>query len=886
VGDSSRPPPDEPTAPARVKRTPTDELPRLDQESLPSTPVLPPRQSEAELPPGTAAGRYVVLQKLGEGGVGLVFAAWDPKLDRKVAIKLLRSEADASANSSSGQTRLLREAQAMARLKHANVLPVYDVGTLELKGSTRVFMAMELVDGGTLRAWLKQPHPRRAVLAALVAAGRGLAAAHAAGMVHRDFKPDNVLVDGDGRVFVTDFGLVRSSTAPEEPSSPGSTAIPSALETPMTREGTVLGTPAYMAPEQHRAERADARSDQFSFCISLAEALTGERPSVKREASWAALRKLPRWLARIVERGLKDDPAERWPDMDALLRALERDPAQRLRRIALPAAVLLLLVGAAWVGQRASRRQALSCRGAGQRLAGVWDPSVRARVGQAFGAAGAGGAVWTSTRDGIDRYAAALAAMHAESCEATRVRGEQPESVMALRLACLDARENELAALTSLWTGTVDRALAEKAPEAVAHLVPIARCADVPALAARVPPPVDPSARRTAEALRHKLARAKALIDSARYAEARTLVDEVLAAEPKVGWAPLRGDALALDGKLLEQDGKMNEAESRLVAAVDESYAGHDDTRVASVATDLALFDSFWLAHHEDGHRWAGLARAAITRLGGSDELEADRRRIEAEIFVGENRADQAVATAEQALALGTKAYGERSLQTAPFHGTLGAAFMAQGDTVKSREAYQRQLGLLESLVGPEHLLLAMPLNNIALALDAEENHVEAEKRYRASLAILERSLGPDHPRVAITEGNIGFTVKALKHYDAAVLAFRRALDIFQRHFGDGYAGSFDPLLGMGESLGALERHSEAVGWLERALALGEKTGGAPTSIAEARFALADELWKSGGDRARALTLARSAKAAFVKEGSDLSKRALVEVDGWLAKHR
>jgi serine/threonine protein kinase len=267
--------------------------------------------------------------------MGVVYAAHDPELDRPIAIKLLRLRGPAPAE---GHERLQREAKVMARLSHPAVVPVFDVGSHQ----DRLFVAMELVDGQTLSSWLKQTRPDwRDALAALVRAGRGLAAAHAAGIVHRDFKPDNVLVGADGRIRVTDFGLARlGDGAPVAEPSAGDAASP-AEGGGLTRGDAVMGTPGYMAPEQHLGRPADARADQFSFCVALYEAVYGERPFRWEPAddvrSLVALAgevtagrvqppprgsRVPAWLRRVLVRGLAVDPAARWPTMDALLDAL------------------------------------------------------------------------------------------------------------------------------------------------------------------------------------------------------------------------------------------------------------------------------------------------------------------------------------------------------------------------------------------------------------------------------------------------------------------------------------------------------------------------------------------------------------------------------------
>ena len=267
--------------------------------------------------PKGGLGRYVILSALGAGGMGIVYAAYDRELGRKVALKFLRPGPAGQSDSGPARERLLREAQALARLAHPNVITVHDVGVLD----GEVFVAMEFVEGQTLRAWLADESlTPAAILQVLAQAGEGLVAAHAAGLVHRDFKPDNVLVGDDGRVRVTDFGLARADV--DEPA----TALPegeepTAIQATLTRTGALLGTPAYMAPEQRRGERADVRADIYAFAVTLHEALTGARPGDDSKKK----RRIPARLERLVARGLEADPAARWPSMRAVLEALARN---------------------------------------------------------------------------------------------------------------------------------------------------------------------------------------------------------------------------------------------------------------------------------------------------------------------------------------------------------------------------------------------------------------------------------------------------------------------------------------------------------------------------------------------------------------------------------
>lgn len=313
---------------------------------------------------GDKLGRYVILSHLGQGGMGVVYVAYDPELNRKVAIKLIRGRHHEDATV---HLRLQREAQAMAQLSHPAVVAVYDVGTVD----ERVWIAMEFVVGQTLSRWLKEKKRDWVeIIAVFLRAGEGLAAAHATGLVHRDFKPDNVMIGDDGRVRVMDFGLARVEGArlAERPASPSTLPADLVLEFELTRSHALLGTPRYMSPEQWNGSPTDARTDQFSFCVALWDALYGAPPfsgGGAAELMFAVTQgrmtpppkgtKVPPWVHKVLSRGLTVDPAQRWPSLGALLDALRVAPSAR-RRIAAIGGVLALcgVGGQVWSGMRES----------------------------------------------------------------------------------------------------------------------------------------------------------------------------------------------------------------------------------------------------------------------------------------------------------------------------------------------------------------------------------------------------------------------------------------------------------------------------------------------------------------------------------------------------
>ena len=320
------------------------------QSSAPDTPAS---DADSNIAAGTRLGRFVVLELVGKGGMGAVYAAYDPELDRKVALKVVRSDSYAAHL----EERLKREAQALARLNHPNVITIYEVGSV----GAQLFIAMEFVDAGTLRQWLKtEARPWREIVAHFCLAGEGLAAAHAVGLVHRDFKPDNVLVGRDGRLRVTDFGLARA-IAGDDLLPVSAVAPDSPLNESITAAGALVGTPAYMAPEQLDGEPLDGRADQFSFCVSMYQALYGELPFAgdNRRAIRAAIavesvrlppRKstVPPRVRAVLLRGLRARPEERYRSMRQLVDALRATQHGRGRRYALVSAAIAVcaLIGA------------------------------------------------------------------------------------------------------------------------------------------------------------------------------------------------------------------------------------------------------------------------------------------------------------------------------------------------------------------------------------------------------------------------------------------------------------------------------------------------------------------------------------------------------------
>jgi predicted Ser/Thr protein kinase len=564
----------------RVDRdtTPSSELARGVLEQSQRAPLTDWLKEQVQQSFGAKLGRYALLRVLGEGGMGVVFAAYDEELDRKVAIKLLRSPGEGATWDRSW---LLSEAKAMARISHPNIVQVYDIGEDE----RQPYVAMEFVVGVSLREWFKgQKRGWREVVEVFAQAGRGLQAAHEAGLVHCDFKPQNVLVGKDGRVRVLDFGLARlreRTQAPTEP-SPGDS-----LRT--TIHG---GTPAYMAPEQYAKAEPDARADQFSFCVTLYEGLYGARPFAGKgyEELSKAIRggvvqappegaRVPAWLRRAVLRGLSVDPKQRWPSMEALLAALTRDPARAARRwgLALGAAALVAVSATSFARQRElqAELEARRCAAVGA-AGGAWDAARGEQVRAAIVGSGLSFAedTWSRVAGRLDGYAADWSAMRVEACEANR-SGAQSDLLYELRVACLEQRRTELDALVRVLE-RADREVVTRAVKATGDLRPLSLCADAEALLASVAPPAEATAAEV-QRIREELAAVRAEFLAGRYKPAREKLAAPLAASEALGYRPLRAEALLIAGLLEDLVGDYKAAAARLEEAVWAAEASRHD---------------------------------------------------------------------------------------------------------------------------------------------------------------------------------------------------------------------------------------------------------------------------------------------------------------------
>jgi tetratricopeptide (TPR) repeat protein len=887
---------------------------------------------------GTTLGRYVVLEPIGLGGMGEVWSAYDPELDRKVALKLLRPGGGAASGGVAARDRLLREAQALARLAHPNVLTVFDVGTF----GERVFIATELLAGKTLAAWGEEaPRGWRDVLAHFLAAGRGLAAAHRAGLVHRDFKPENVLVGDGGEVKVLDFGLARAMRLGEPAADQAKTIelppIPAQrlLDSPLTVAGIVSGTLPYMPLEQLLGDAADARADQFSFCVALYEALYGERPfrgTTTDELVGAivanagveppATRGVPRFVRQALRRGLGRLPGDRFESMDQLLAALGRDPRRAWSRRLAAAAGALLLAAAAVVGGLAIRQRAQLCRGGERHLAGVWDEGQKEATRRAFLATKLPFAdeAWRLAAAGLDGYAAAWTAMHRDACEATQLRGEQSAQVLDLRMSCLGTDLEHLRALTQAFAAA-DEQVVRRSAAAVEQLPLLEDCADMRTLTGVRQP--SRQAWSKVEALRADLARASALYDLGRFPDALAIAQRVAAAARPLGYRPLQAEALLMQGEAQRRAAGDAAAAATLLA--EAAWAGvasrHDRVALRASSTLVALLGGDqedragaepWiqmaravLERHDSPPKWRAvladeLGRVAIAtgdfdeairelqqalalreRSGAAPTLRADTMMLLGAAFLYSGRAAEGLPYLRQVYELRREALGELHPDLASAANNVGAAALVVGDYATAVEFIRRGLELKRRLLGPDHIELATSVNNLGEALRLGGRFDEAEPLYQEALMLQRRAYGDEHSNVALVLDGLGALENDRGRPAAALAYHRRAQTIRESRQGPADVRLAYPLTGEGKALLALGRAREALPLLERALVLRAKDAD-PVDVAETRFALARALVATRGEVARARDLAAAAATAYAQTGEGYPRQR-AEIEAWLA---
>ncbi|MEM7155955.1 MAG: tetratricopeptide repeat protein [Myxococcota bacterium] len=744
----------------------------------PSPTATGPQSPGTELPRGAEIGRYLVLEPLGQGAVGVVYAAYDPELDRRLALKLLQPRRAAS-DPEGWRARLVREARALASISHPNVVAIHDVGTHR----DEVFIAMELVPGGTLTQWLRQtPRSPAAIVQAFAAAGRGLAAAHEHGLVHRDFKPANVMMGDDGRVRVMDFGLARM-TETELP-TPATGLVGSVTDG--TATGTLVGTPAYMAPEQLRGKAADARSDQFAFCVALHEALFGVRPFLghdidslrdaieQGQVERGSNARTSARVRRVLRRGLSAEPEARFPDMPTLLRELEP------RRTGAWLGPMLLLLGLAAGGALAHRWEepaavATPCDEMPENLDDLWSDARQQQVAQRLNDSGRAHAARTVTlvHEAIDGHATRWSELRAQACGASL-----PSATTDDALACLRRNRRDVEALLETLANA-DGAVADEAARMTLSLPRPESCTAEGMQghwAALLP---DGEARAEAEAILDDLVQPRALSRAGQAADAAEAVTAAVERARALGHRPAIVEALLLLAQVHHEQGQsqtaLREYEDAALLATEAGYrhgAVRAWTRVAKLRELVAR-------QQQRAAMTVRLAQAELDAFGGDDELAAKLDMVRGDVAFKSGERTEALAAYQRA----RQRYEQLDdvLGQADALAKLARLHRRDGQTDEVFALIDALEAMYVAELGPEH-----PMVGLAMSLRGEA--LNGSQRFEEARQVLTRALeiqGPDTQQAAATHDHLGTVLVELGEYEAAAEHHGRAIEVIGKARGE-----------------------------------------------------------------------------------------------------
>lgn len=725
-------------------------------------------------------GRYRLREQLGRGGAGVVWLADDERIGRSVAIKRL------AATEPQARDRLVQEARTLARFCHPNIVQIYEV--VHDEGAS--FAVMEWVEGVSLRQWQAEHPSWRERLAVYREAGRGLAVAHAHAVIHRDFKPDNVVVTAGGDAKVVDFGLALRS---------GTRASGSVIE----------GTPGYVAPELRAEAPADARADQYAFCVALRDALLG--------------RGAPASIMAAIERGLAPDPDDRWPDMTALLDRLTLR-SRRWWRWTGAAAVAAVAVAIAWFAAPDDRDGA--CERSIEQLRAQWTPAAKRRIEQALVRVQSrpGAASWPRLREVLDIRVSDWIAHRAPQCAAPITA--RTTAVAQARASCLQRQHRQLIELLGLLHAP-DEELAAGALSAALALSP-ARSCDDPLGEPGAPPAPEPPAALVSIELR---------VRAGKLTAARERVDALEAEARGADDARTLAYALHSKGVVLERLGETDAAEQ----ALQEGYwlaaeRGFDEV-AAGCAIALIRIEGRMRGDIEAAQRWgqhaqavldrrvprgARLARLEIRRLSnlgaaleGASRFEESLSHYERALgqlrrVRQEDRTDFEAQQAEVALLANMAVvYGhlaqheraerllldalasERALLGRHHPDTISTLVMLstvalrREDTKTARPWLEQALALAERTLPAHHHITGRTLINLGIVSALEGDARQARAHYERAAAILRVALGPEHPQVGAIEGNLGTLALDHGELERARRHTQRAYEIVRAAYGD-----------------------------------------------------------------------------------------------------
>ncbi|MBL8914805.1 MAG: serine/threonine protein kinase [Archangium sp.] len=721
-----------------VKTSDGRPVPRVQPESEPDTPGVLAR--------GTVVGRYVVVSELGKGGMGAVYDAWDPVLDRRVALKLILARGSADG-STSATARLEREARALARVSHPNAVAVFDAG----RHDRQVFLAMERVEGETLRTWVKAKHDWRQTLDVMSQAGAGLKAVHDAGLVHRDFKPSNVIVTPEGKVKVLDFGLARTSDAASGPPERGGSSdevsdpsAPMALERAsldsVTEEGSVSGTPGYIAPELFKGGASTPASDQFAFGVALFQALYGRRPFPGRSLSeyYRALKtspvkesadgNIPAWLWPVVMRTIAPKAEDRFPSMAAVIDALGNDPAKKRRR-ALIAVLAVLVVALSVVAGRSVEKN--PCPSEADEVERLWPRSSRAafhdqlvadfassktRIDHAFGT--------------IDKRVDEWARLTVDTCQTKR---SEQSAFQVQRAVCLKRQEQSLRTIIEALQ-EVEGSVVAKSDDVIDELVENTTCADEAHVARVTADSIAGVSPEVTKLLRKELMSAHAFYLLEKGDRSLEHANKVVGLAHDAGTPGFEGEAWYWIAMIEASRGDQDACRRDFQRAWELALAAGDDENAFYSAAKISIWSTERPELIGQARLMANACQALWIRLGRDPRLELSLLDTQAWIAVADGNDLERLRLRERRAELTKELYGENSREYAASMIKLAAAMWENGRVSESNELELAAVKMLERFKGADDPSLIFRYVSLGGGLDEEGRHAEA-------IAMLEKAL-------------------------------------------------------------------------------------------------------------------------------------------------
>lgn len=839
--------------------------------------ALGPRLDAMSLRPGARLGRYVVRGRLGQGGMSVVYEGHDPDLDRRVAIKVLLNERG-RAPSSERQRRIVAEARAAAAVTHPNVVRIFDIGVED----DLVYIAMELV-AQTLDEWIATARPRwPAIVDKYVESARGLAAAHERGIVHRDFKPSNVLVCEDGRARVADFGLalrmdsLRTPASLEDvdgPDEPGGT-------TRLTRAGGCVGTPAYMPPEQFRGETLDPRADQFAFFVALYRSLYRRAPFPGACAAQlrAAVHKkeplapppdagVPTAVWRVIARGLSREPDRRWPSMRAVIRRLR---GIRTRRPWFAAAAMAIGATALLLGPLAGASDE-ACTGGEAAMDAAWSEDHEADIQRVVAEARAPAAkpAWRRATTTLDAYRDGWLQAFRKIC--TSDPSVDPESFDA-QMMCLDGQRAELEALVDS-AATGDTADVLRLADAAASLPAPVQCADATYAVSLVKPPESATDRAAIDALRRRLARIAGQRERGEYPEAKKRADRVAAEADRIAFAPLVARAQLEVGRLAQLLGNAGEADDALQRAYfTAAEAGRRDVEL-DAALQLVGLQANELADAAAARRWFRLASAVAEHDGNpAARVRVALSRAQTDTATGDW--DTAIVHARDAVELSERILGDDDRLTGDAHHTLGIMHLRQSRFDDADVELTLAKELRQATLGPDHPSVASSHNALGVLANERGQAGEDVRHYERAILIYEQAYGPDHPRLGVVLQNLANATFGRDDMQAQVY-LGRALKLRAQIHGEDSPALAGLHVAIGNGYKSAHESELARKHYERAIELAELAGGSAGALPY--FELSQNSWHEGDCDAGLETMRHALELASSDATMAASTRARAE---------